>query len=129
VSASIVGVGPSARIFDALRRNRFVLITSQSLIEECQRAIRRPHIAKKYKNVAERGAALVEFVRTSAVVTSGTIMSDLALRDPKDTFILSCAVEGKADYIVSGDADLTDLETFQGIPILAPAEFVRRFKL
>ena len=44
-------------------------------------------------------------------------------RDPKDDKFLELAVNGAADLIVSGDADLLVLETFRGIPIITPAAF------
>ena len=37
--------------------------------------------------------------------------------DPDDDIFLSCAVNGKADVIVSGDAHLLGLKEFEGIPI------------
>ncbi|MBI5650731.1 MAG: putative toxin-antitoxin system toxin component, PIN family [Chloroflexi bacterium] len=129
VSASIVTLSPSARIFQAARNGQIMLLTSRYLIEEYQTTIRRPHITKKYAQVAERGDALVDFLVTSAVITPGIKKPVSALRDPKDVAILACAVEGDADYIVSGDRDLTVLKSFQRIPILTPAEFARRFKL
>jgi len=49
-----------------------------------------------------------------------------ASRDPEDNHILSCALEGKADAIVTGDQDLLTLHPFRGIEILAPAEFLRK---
>lgn len=48
-----------------------------------------------------------------------------ASRDPKDDKFLACAVEGGADYIVSGDGDLLTLENFRGVAIVRPADFVR----
>ena len=45
-------------------------------------------------------------------------------RDPKDDKFLELAVNGRADVIVSGDADLLVLDTFRGIPIVTPAAFV-----
>jgi len=49
---------------------------------------------------------------------------DDAVRDPKDRIILACAVGGQADYIISGDKDLTILGIYAGIPILTPAQFL-----
>jgi predicted nucleic acid-binding protein len=40
-----------------------------------------------------------------------------------DNKFLACALEAKADYIVSGDPHLTELETFKGIPIVIPRAF------
>lgn len=42
----------------------------------------------------------------------------------QDNRILECAIQGKADFIISGDHHLTDLETFQGIKIVNPAMFL-----
>ncbi|MBM4289792.1 MAG: putative toxin-antitoxin system toxin component, PIN family [Deltaproteobacteria bacterium] len=44
--------------------------------------------------------------------------------DDPDNRILVCAVEGQADFIISGDHHLTDLKNYQGIKILAPSIFL-----
>lgn len=49
-----------------------------------------------------------------------------ASRDPDDDHILACALEAKADAIVSGDKDLADLGSFEGISILTPRQFLDR---
>jgi uncharacterized protein len=48
-----------------------------------------------------------------------------ACRDPADDKFLELAVNGRADVIVSGDADLLALDTFRDIPIITPAAFAR----
>ena len=47
-----------------------------------------------------------------------------ACRDPKDDKILELAVNGRANYIVTSDDDLLDLNPFRGIAIVRPAEFL-----
>ncbi|NET73225.1 MAG: putative toxin-antitoxin system toxin component, PIN family [Sphaerospermopsis sp. SIO1G2] len=49
----------------------------------------------------------------------------VACRDPKDDKFLSLAVNGDADYIITGDQDLLVLHPFRHIPIMAPAQFVQ----
>lgn len=49
-----------------------------------------------------------------------------ACRDPTDDKFLELAVNGHADVIISGDADLLDLSPFRSIPIVTPAAFVQR---
>jgi uncharacterized protein len=44
--------------------------------------------------------------------------------DDPDNRILECAVEGRADFIISGDHHLTDLKNYQGIKIVAPSTFL-----
>lgn len=48
-----------------------------------------------------------------------------ACRDPTDDKFLELAVNGYADFIVSGDADLLALDPFRGIAIVSPAIFVQ----
>jgi uncharacterized protein len=49
-----------------------------------------------------------------------------ACRDPHDDKFLELAVNGRADLIISGDADLLALNPFRDIPILTPAAFMQR---
>lgn len=48
-----------------------------------------------------------------------------ACRDPTDDKFLELAVNGHAEAIVTGDADLLELNPFRDIPIIAPASFVQ----
>ena len=45
-------------------------------------------------------------------------------RDPDDDMFISCAVSGRADFIVSGDRDLLDLKRYHSIKIINPSEFI-----
>ncbi|MFN6272386.1 MAG: putative toxin-antitoxin system toxin component, PIN family [Microcystis sp.] len=47
--------------------------------------------------------------------------------DLDDNKFLELAVSGMAQYIITGDNDLLILNTYQGIPIITPAEFVAFF--
>ena len=44
--------------------------------------------------------------------------------DDPDNRILECAIEGRADFIISGDHHLTDLKVYQGIKIVPPSTFL-----
>ena len=44
--------------------------------------------------------------------------------DPTDNIFLECAVDGKADYIISGDRHLLALGSFRGIPIVRAKDFL-----
>jgi len=46
-------------------------------------------------------------------------------RDSDDDNILSCALNGNADLIITGDKDLLILKEFNGIPIFSPGDFWR----
>lgn len=49
------------------------------------------------------------------------------IADDPDNRILECGAEGQADFIISGDHHLTNLENYQGIKIVDPATFLAIF--
>jgi putative PIN family toxin of toxin-antitoxin system len=71
-------------------------------------------------------AALAWLKRLLAAAEAVTIAERIvACRDPTDDKFLEVAVNGHADLIVSGDADLLALNPFRDIPIVPPAVFVQ----
>jgi len=47
-------------------------------------------------------------------------------RDPKDDKFLEVALNGRADVIVTGDADLLAMHPWRGIAILSAADYLNR---
>lgn len=61
------------------------------------------------------------FAALAAVVVPAIITPAIA-SDPADDVVLATALAAQADLIVSGDADVLNLKTYQGIPIVTAAE-------
>ena len=64
-----------------------------------------------------------EYQQASLLVHPMMKLNEIA-SDPSDDRVLECAVESKADAIVSGDRHLLALKKFRKIPILTVREFV-----
>jgi putative PIN family toxin of toxin-antitoxin system len=47
-------------------------------------------------------------------------------RDPKDDFLLSLAVDSKADYLLTGDNDLLDLKRVGKTKIITFTDFIMK---
>jgi putative PIN family toxin of toxin-antitoxin system len=60
--------------------------------------------------------------RRMEIVEPGDVPAD-ACRDKGDLPILGTAEAGAADFLITGDRDLLDPQSFRGIPILSPREF------
>jgi uncharacterized protein len=95
------------------------LLKTPSIEQEVFRVLQRPRLAADvvplFAARLHRIFAAAELVTITERVTG--------CRDPKDDKFLELAVNGRADLIVSGDADLLVLDVFRGIPILTPAAF------
>lgn len=60
-----------------------------------------------------------------AIATFVSISEKITLaRDPKDDKVLECAINGQAEYIITGDKDLLELKSVKGIRILTAKEFL-----
>ncbi|MCC6499255.1 MAG: putative toxin-antitoxin system toxin component, PIN family [Anaerolineales bacterium] len=124
--SGVIASGYSARILDAVRDEKLILTTSAHLMDEFSDVISRRRIVRKYPAIADNAESLLDFVRAFAEFVPGVPEENQISLDPDDDFVLACAVEGDADFIVSGDPHLLDLKTYKGIPILSPREFVEQ---
>jgi putative PIN family toxin of toxin-antitoxin system len=77
---------------------------------------------ERYISKAVREAAIERIRSISTWIEPSTPIR--ACRDPRDDKFLEVAVHGRADLIVTGDADLLALNPFRGIAILTPAEYL-----
>jgi uncharacterized protein len=130
VSGILVEEGACAKILQAARGGRILMILSPAILAEFEMVIRRSHIAGKYPAARDRAHDFVLFLIANAEFVEGDVKrTGLVAADPKDDMVVACALEGNAEFIVSGDQHLTDLNEFEGIPILPPSVFVKRVKL
>ena len=51
------------------------------------------------------------------------------VRDPKDNHIIAAAVQGRCEYIVTGDNDLLDLGSLGPITMISPSDFIAFMKI
>jgi putative PIN family toxin of toxin-antitoxin system len=106
------------------RERRLALLTAEAIIEEIETVLGRARLRDKYNLRPEDTAQLITLLRHEALViplltdTSGAIADD-----PADEKFLACAIDGMADYLVSGDRHLLALEEYRGIPIVTLRHF------
>ena len=97
------------------------LLKSTATEEELLAVLQRPYLAAVTIPSFRDG-----MVRMLATAEPVTISERIAVcRDPTDDKFLELAVNGRADLIVSGDADLLALNPFRDIAIVTPAVFVQ----
>ena len=107
------------------------MITSKAIITKTEEVLRRPHIFALFppSRAEARIQGLIALLQNQTILTPHTLNLMVIEDDPEDDNIIIAAVEGNADCIVSGDRHLTNLKSYQGIPILSPAEFLAHYKI
>ena len=84
-----------------------------------------PKIRKRTPFSDEEIAELIELISIRLIKVTGSLELRVIEADPTDDKYLAAAVEGKADYIVTGDSHLKDLGEYEGVKIVSPSEFMR----
>jgi len=115
----------SRKIYLAWLAGRYELLLSEEIFAEIAAVFSDPFVVRRLKisdAILERTLLSLQ-ARCQWVEVEGKIR---ACRDPSDDKFLECAVNGRADYIVSADKDLLDLVTFQGIEIVDAPTFWRK---
>ena len=108
-------------IFNFWDAGKFELLVSEDILAEIVTVLGYEKIAKLVK--PWEAQALLEKLRLEAELVNVETKLNV-ISDPKDNKYLECAVDGGADFVVSGDKHLLDLKEFKGIKILIPGDFL-----
>jgi uncharacterized protein len=115
---------PSSQIFELFLRKEFLLLTSKPILMEVERLIDEDRIVTRYLLSEKRRRAFIASVhRLSRPVPTRMSISNV-VEDSDDNKFLACAMKGKADFVVSGDRHLLDLDHFHKIKIVTPKTFL-----
>lgn len=115
---------PSAQILNAFRNQKIILATSPDILKEVVDIINRDRIIKRTKMSQKERIDFIDKLIERCDVTAGRKFQEVVSRDVKDDKFLACAVEAKAEYIVTGDEDLLDLGKYKEVKIITPREFM-----
>ena len=97
------------------------ILLSDFTLEEISTVITRKKF-DRYVSLAKR-INFLQILNDRAEIVA--IMESItACRDRKDDKFLEVAVNGKSDYLITGDRDLLVLHPFRHIPIITPIKFI-----
>src|SRR3989344_1756209 len=115
VSALVYGGNPKKILLLALDK-RIQVATSSLLLAELTDII-----SKKFPLSLENMHLLEkEMKKIFIIVRPNKILS--IVRDEDDNRVLEAAVEGKCNFIITGDKDLLDLGKYKNIKIITPSQ-------
>ncbi len=109
-----------AFIKDYIISRQITIITTELLLTEIKVVTNREKLKKYFPQ--ESVLELIDLLETTTekVAIKPTYFIN---RDPKDNFLLDLIDFSKADYLVTGDKDLLELNPFKSAIILTPASF------
>ena len=119
----IFWAGPPAKILAAWSEGRFDLLASLEILTEYRRVGKR--LGEQYPSI-DIGPVLDLVIRESRIVESDPQPAN-ACDDPDDVKFLACAIAGRATCVVSGDRALLRASGYEGIEVVTPREFLKRF--
>jgi len=106
-----------------------VLVVPDDLLEELEDTVtRNPSLARRI--LLDDARALIDVLRTvGEAIVYRAEPPPRVTRDPKDDYLIATALEGDADFLLSGDADLLSLRDHIERPrIMTVREIVDEFE-
>jgi len=127
VSAILTPGNPPAKILEFALTGKMRLLVSPGIIREIGQVLKYPKVKKalkKHRITSQEVDDVILKLLKAALITPGGTLAEGVSDDPADDMIIACALEGRADFIISGDHHLTDVKDYQGIKIVAPSTFL-----
>jgi putative PIN family toxin of toxin-antitoxin system len=109
---------------ELLINQQITILFSEELLNEFFEVINRPKLKKYFKQ--KDLEVILELIENYGELIEVKSKIEIC-RDYKDNFLLSLAVDGKANYLISGDADLLVLKKIKKTKIISIKEFYLLF--
>ena len=111
-----------AKLDEILFSKHGILVFSQELLAEFLEVAKRPKFKRFFStsDIEELLETIYEYADFVNVETEIKIC-----RDPKDNFLLSLSVDGNADFLITGDKDLLELNKFGETKIISISDFLQ----
>jgi len=114
-------IGKRLSVIEKYISNRqIIIVIADQLIEEIKNVTSREYLKKYFPET--KVFELIRFLVTVAEKYEITPCHFIC-KDPKDNFLLDLASTSQADYLVTGDKDLLQLNPFETTEILTASDF------
>lgn len=94
------------------------LFSSQALLTELAEVLARPHLSKTLAAIEQSPSQVLADYAAVVEIVVPAYVPQVVRNNPDDDQVIACALAARASVIVSGDGDLLDLESYEGIAIL-----------
>ncbi len=114
--------GKPKQLLNKVRRGEVTFLTSEDLLNEFKEVLMRKD--KPFKLSSEEAERVVTEMRGIAQIIHPNSQV-IVCKDERDNKVLECAIDGRAEYVISGDLHLLGLKSFKGVKIISVTDFLR----
>ena len=115
-------------IYQAIREGKLIPCFTSETWEELLRTLSYKKFKKQLQKIDITPEEIIKLLSSRAYFVASRYKITLIKEDPSDNYFLACALSAQADFIITGDHLLQELKQFQGIPIVSPREFLKKYK-
>jgi putative PIN family toxin of toxin-antitoxin system len=124
ISAAILPKSKTAQVLE-LAVLHFVIAQNRSTWQELETRIER----SKFDAYFGENGRIAFLTKLARLIQDFPSQANVRVsRDVDDNKFIGLAMDAGATILISGDPDLKDVQVYQGIEILSPAQFLERFK-
>ena len=123
VSGLLTPFGSSGEIVRMVSAGKLILEYDSRILLECQEVLNR----SKFQFHKDQIDTLIGYIRKNGQVVSSSPLNK-PLHDPDDAPFLEVAIEGKAEYLVTGNKVHYPKKFREGIKVLSPNEFINIYR-
>ncbi|WP_456475636.1 putative toxin-antitoxin system toxin component, PIN family [Candidatus Pyrohabitans sp.] len=120
--------GKPSEILERIDSEEAQLLLSVEILEEVERVLEDQKLKSIIESSGQNVKVIMNKLYSMAKIINPQIKLNAVQADPADNKVIECAVEGKADYIVSGDRHLLNLQDYKGIRIVKASEMAEILK-
>ncbi len=120
--SAVISKGNEYDFLKKARLGKFKLILSHDILKEFKEVINRPKFGfskEQTKNALKQIKLVSEIIKTKTNI-------DIIKEDPTDNKIVEAAIDGKVNYLVSGDNHLLKLKKYKDIKIINAGKFLKK---
>ena len=114
--------GNEYNILKKVMNKELLLVLSPEILDEYKRILLLQRLEFQEDEVEEFISALLEVAELIYPIYNK--QSSIAIRDKDDIKFIICAIESKADYIITGDNDLLVIDKYNSIQIISSKNFL-----
>jgi len=116
--------GAPYQLLKAADHREIEILSSIEILEEVERVFEEDRLKPAVRRAGLSARLIMN--KIYSIVTAVDAEEDVTVveEDPEDNKFLECAIEGEADYIVSGDKHLLGLGNYKEIRIIRPREML-----